>query len=35
MHSPSVDDLDRANRILQWSIMKGRDAFDTAGRFFR
>jgi len=31
MHSPSVDDLDRANRIVQWSIMKGRDAFDTAG----
>jgi len=31
MHSPTADDMDRADRIVQWSIMTGRNVFDTAG----
>ena len=26
-----VDDMDRANAIVQWSLETGRDPFDTAG----
>ena len=31
MSSPSVDDMDRADSIIMWSVNTGRDPFDTAG----
>ena len=31
MSSPNIDDMVRADNIVQWSIRTGRNPFDTAG----